>query len=120
MGKVQSFEQQCYRFMTYPSRLDENSLHPEYELFAFFGKKGSNSYRRLFKYSAALSFGKATGRDDVRMNVCRWAFPGAWVRDVATSWRATTDINPSWESVRNIIAENLYLSAYIFWVLTFL
>lgn len=54
----------------------------------------------------------ATGRDDVRLNVCRWAFPGTWVRDVASSWRTTPDINPSWESVRNIIAENLYLSAY--------
>lgn len=54
----------------------------------------------------------ATGRDDVRLNVCRWAFPGTWVRNVAASWRTTSDITPSWESVRGIIAENLYLSAY--------
>lgn len=53
-----------------------------------------------------------TGRDDVRLNVCRWAFPGTWVRNVASSWRTTSDINPSWEAVRGIIAENLYLSAY--------
>lgn len=53
-----------------------------------------------------------TGRDDVRMNVCRWAYPGTWVKDVACSWRTTGDINCSWESVRNIIKENLYLSAY--------
>ena len=59
MGKVQRFERQCYRFITYPSCLDENSLHPEYELFAIFGKKGFDSYCRLFKYSAALSLGKA-------------------------------------------------------------
>ena len=44
--------------------------------------------------------------------MCRWAFPGTWVRDVATSWRTTSDINPTWGSVRGIIAENLYLSAY--------
>ncbi len=53
-----------------------------------------------------------TGRDDVRMNVCRWAYPGTWVHDVACSWRTTGDIYCSWESVRNIIKENLYLSAY--------
>lgn len=53
-----------------------------------------------------------TGRTDVRMNVCRWAFPGTWVHDVASSWRTTGDIWLSWESIRNIIAENLCLSAY--------
>ena len=55
-----------------------------------------------------------TGRDDVRMNVCRWAYPGTWVHDIACSWRTTGDINCSWESVRNIINENLYLSAYCY------
>ena len=55
---------------------------------------------------------KNTGRTDVRMNACRWAYPGTWVSDVAFSWRTTGDINCSWESVRNIIKENLYLSAY--------
>lgn len=54
----------------------------------------------------------ATGRTDVRMNVCRWNYPGTWVRDVADSWRTTSDISCSWESVKSIIAENLYLSAY--------
>lgn len=69
-------------------------------------------YEPAERYAAIARAIAATGRDDVRMNVCRWAFPGTWVRDVATSWRTTTDINPSWESVRNIIVENLYLSAY--------
>jgi hypothetical protein len=46
------------------------------------------------------------------MNVCRWDFPGTWVHDVAFSWRISQDINPSWESVKNIIRQNLYLSAY--------
>lgn len=69
-------------------------------------------YEPAERYAAIARAIAATGRDDVRMNVCRWAFPGTWVRDVATSWRTTTDINPSWESVRYIIAENLYLSAY--------
>lgn len=52
------------------------------------------------------------GKEGVRMNVCRWAYPGTWVNDVATSWRTTGDIYCSWESVRNILAENLYMSAY--------
>lgn len=52
------------------------------------------------------------GKQGVRMNVCRWAYPGTWVNDVATSWRTTGDINCSWESVKGILAENLYMSAY--------
>ncbi len=55
---------------------------------------------------------EATGRDDVRLNVCRWNYPGTWVSDIAASWRTTHDIAPHWQSVRNIIAENLYLSPY--------
>mgnify|MGYP003311643000 FL=1 len=52
------------------------------------------------------------GRTDLRMNICRWAFPGTWAKDVSGSWRTTGDIWCNWGSVRNIIAENLYLSAY--------
>ena len=53
-----------------------------------------------------------TGRTDVRFNICRWAFPGTWAADIAESWRTTGDIRASWSSVRKIIGENLYLSAY--------
>ena len=53
-----------------------------------------------------------TGRTDVRMNVCRWAFPGTWVHDVATSWRVTEDIYLGWNSITSIVGQNLYLSAY--------
>lgn len=55
---------------------------------------------------------RATGRDDVRLNICRWAFPGTWAADIAGSWRTTRDIRANWNSIRDIIAENLYLSAY--------
>lgn len=55
---------------------------------------------------------RATGRNDVRLNICRWAFPGTWAAEIAGSWRTTRDIRASWESIRNIIVENLYLSAY--------
>ena len=32
-------------------------------------------------------------------NVCRWQFPGAWVADVADSWRTAADIAPNYESI---------------------
>lgn len=65
------------------------------------------------RYTEIANAIAATGRDDVRMNICRWAFPGNWAHDIPAvcSWRTTGDINCSWESVRNIIKENLYLSA---------
>lgn len=55
-----------------------------------------------------------TGRDDVRLNICRWDYPGNWAHDIATSWRTTGDINASWGSVRDILLQNLYLSAYCY------
>ena len=64
------------------------------------------------RYTAIAQAIKNTGRTDVRMNACRWAYPGTWIDDAAFSWRTTGDINCSWESVKSIIAENLYLSAY--------
>ena len=54
-----------------------------------------------------------TGKD-VRYNLCRWAYPGTWCHDISTSWRTTGDIQDSWESVKGIINENLYLSAYCY------
>lgn len=53
-----------------------------------------------------------TGRSDVRMNICRWDYPGTWVSDIALSWRISSDIRPRWSSIKNIISQNLYLSAY--------
>lgn len=55
-----------------------------------------------------------TGRKDVRLNVCRWDYPGNWVHDIATSWRTTGDINASWGSIKDILKQNLYLSAYCY------
>ena len=66
------------------------------------------------RYTAISTAIKATGRDDVRMNVCRWNYPGTWVNDIAFSWRTTFDINDSWGSVKSIIGENLYMSAYCY------
>ena len=65
-----------------------------------------NRYKEI---AAAI---KATGRDDVTWNICRWAFPGTWACEIADSWRTTEDISLSWASVKKIINQSLYLSAY--------
>jgi len=66
------------------------------------------------RYRAIAKAIENTGRTDVRMNVCRWDYPGNWVHDVAISWRTTGDINASWGSVKDILQQNLYLSAYCY------
>ena len=64
------------------------------------------------RYETICDAIRNTGRKDVSINICRWAFPGTWARRLARSWRISPDISPDWRSVRNIIAKNLYLSAY--------
>jgi|GEM_PF-36188 alpha-L-rhamnosidase len=64
------------------------------------------------RYTAIRDAIRSTGRKNVRLNVCRWDYPGTWVRDVGSSWRISPDIRPRWNSVKNIIGQNLYLSAY--------
>ncbi len=54
----------------------------------------------------------ATAHKPISINICRWAYPGTWVSEVGDSWRTTSDIRPNWKSVSNIIARNMYLSAY--------
>lgn len=36
-------------------------------------------------------------------NVCRWQYPGDWVRDIADSWRISGDIEPKFESIMRIV-----------------
>lgn len=66
------------------------------------------------RYTAICEAIKNTGRTDVRLNVCRWDYPGTWVHDVAFSWRTTHDIYDGWASVKGILKENLYMSAYCY------
>ena len=66
------------------------------------------------RYTAIANAIKKCEKKDVRMNICRWDFPGTWAHDVALSWRTTGDINNTWESVKGIIRDNLYLSAYCY------
>ena len=55
---------------------------------------------------------KACPERNISVNICRWAFPGTWARELARSWRISGDIAPNWDSVKSIIRKNLYLSAY--------
>ena len=64
------------------------------------------------RYTAIAQAIRNTGCNNVRMNVCRWAYPGTWIDGQAFSWRTTGDIYDGWESVKGILAENLYLAAY--------
>lgn len=64
------------------------------------------------RYTAIRQAIDNTGRKDVRINVCRWNFPGTWVHNVGSSWRIARDISANWNAVKRIIAQNRYLSAY--------
>lgn len=64
------------------------------------------------RYTAISKAIANTGRTDVSVNICRWAFPGTWAKNLARSWRISPDIRPNWASVKHIIEKNLYLSAY--------
>lgn len=64
------------------------------------------------QYTKIVDAIRNTGRTDVSINICRWAFPGVWAHGLARSWRISPDIRPRWSSLKNIIEKNLYLSAY--------
>lgn len=66
------------------------------------------------RYTAIHNAIVNTGRTDVKLNICRWAYPGTWVHDLAASWRVTEDIYLGWASVKGIIAQSLYLSAFAY------
>ena len=48
----------------------------------------------------------------IDINVCRWRYPGTWVKNVGSSWRISGDIRPNWKFIWKMIEKNLYLSAY--------
>ena len=55
---------------------------------------------------------KTTSKKEISWNICRWAFPGTWACEIADSWRTTEDIYLGWQSIKSIISQSLYLSAY--------
>ena len=65
------------------------------------------------RYTTISRTMKDTRRPDAVLNICRWDYPGTWAKDVALSWRTTFDIRDDFKrSVKPILAQNLYLSAY--------
>lgn len=64
------------------------------------------------RYTAIRQAIDQTGRKDVEVNICRWAFPGTWAKELAASWRISEDIRDKWSSVKHIIEKNIPLSAY--------
>lgn len=64
------------------------------------------------RYTAICQTIRRVARHDVRINLCRWAFPGTWAAGVASSWRISPDINPSWRGMKRCVDMNLYLSAF--------
>ena len=55
----------------------------------------------------------------VRMNICRWTFPGEWAARIAESWRTTGDIcaawtvkNPVMAGVKTVIEETIPLAPF--------
>ncbi len=72
------------------------------------GKLSLNEREQYTKIRKAID----SVKPGVRINVCRWNYPGTWVREIGSSWRISADINPTWGRVKAIIKESLYLSAY--------
>lgn len=64
------------------------------------------------QYTTICDTLRNTSKHPININICRWAFPGTWVRDVAESWRISSDISPKWWSIKYIMEKNMYLSAY--------
>ena len=44
------------------------------------------------QYTKIANAIKQTNKPDAQYNICRWAFPGTWASQIATSWRTTGDI----------------------------
>ncbi len=64
------------------------------------------------QYSKISEAIRSCQKKNIVFNICRWAYPGTWAEQQADSWRTTGDIYDNWKSVKAILAENLYLSAY--------
>jgi hypothetical protein len=64
------------------------------------------------RYTAIANALKATGRNDIVYNVCRWQFPGGWVTSLSNSWRIADDIGPSWSHIPRILDTNTYLAGF--------
>ncbi|UXX80984.1 alpha-galactosidase [Reichenbachiella carrageenanivorans] len=64
------------------------------------------------KRYTAISEAITKTNKEVVFNVCRWTFPGTWVKGLADSWRISADIKPTFESICSIIDTAAYLAQY--------
>lgn len=64
------------------------------------------------RYTEIVNAIREVSPRNISLNVCRWAYPGTWVKDLARSWRISGDIAPNWGSVKHIISKNMYLSGF--------
>lgn len=64
------------------------------------------------RYTEIVNAIREVSPRNISLNICRWAYPGAWVKNLARSWRISPDITPKWWSIKQIISMNMYLSAY--------
>ena len=95
-----------------------NELNFDFIKIDYCGADAGNNDEKLDldvkeRYTQIAEAIKATGRTDITWNICRWAFPGTWVCDMVDSWRTTEDIYLGWASIKSIIGQSLYLSAYV-------
>lgn len=82
------------------------------------GAEARNNIDRLdleeeTRYKEIAQAIKTTSKKEVSWNICRWAFPGTWACFIADSWRMSEDIYLGWQSIKSIISQSLYLSAYV-------
>ena len=64
------------------------------------------------RYRAIRSAIDEVAGPHVSINICRWAFPGTWAKEVGSSWRISLDIKADWHVIKYIVRKNRYLSAY--------
>lgn len=64
------------------------------------------------RYTEIVNAFRKCGYGNVSVNICRWAYPGIWAKDIAASWRISGDISDNWNSVKYIIGKNMWLSAF--------
>ncbi len=64
------------------------------------------------RYTAIRRAIDASGKKNVRVNICRWEFPGEWAAGVAESWRTSGDIRANWKNIKSTIDETLPLAPY--------
>ena len=59
------------------------------------------------RYTAIYDAVQRYGRPDVRINICRWAYPGTWAEKAAASWRICGDITAQWSSLKYVVGKSL-------------